>query len=1223
MVSQIVRSRRGAAVSRSALATCEQLETRRLLSTINWTNRGVSDNFGIYGGNTAVARAIVDRAINDWERVIVDFNFSGGGNTYSVDITAGPISGRGAASIQTSLVGKPTSANISMDDNGGGEGWYFDPVIGTAMVPDDSEFTNLQTPFNSTFTGVGAAADDDDFYRTIAHELGHAMGISGGNSLLLDDNFTDIGADPIDGVSRLLAWNINGGAVEATFTTNTGTHLYEGPTILAGGTSHPNDLMNPGRTVGAPPTERQLISDLTATILRDAYSYTVALPSTINTFYANLNTSTNVVTVTGDADPTDATDADAIDLELTGTNTGDLRVDMNGTMEVIQDAQYTSIIVNALTGNDDIDVDELASGKTVTVNGGDDNDNINVAQEFDDIDTNLGSNVVVNGGFGTDTIVLSDGADSAGGDDYTINQNTFVKNAAFINRTITYNTMEQFTLTGGPNAGIYDILTTFSTVNYNITGGAAADVFTVGAGDAFFNVDADVTLNGGGGADDLIVLDSTRAIASTYTVGTGTIDRTGAVGSVTFSAIEDATLTTGTLGDTVQVNGVLTGVTFRLNTGSGADSISLGTDLDSDFNGVFIGNGGAGTDSITFNDGGDPLDDTYTITGSSINKAPLAISVTHSLFEDITLNANPDNNIINFSSVGSTQTMRLNGGAGDDTFSNTVQDLNNSIVGNVIISGGAGTGDAVTLNDSGDATAGAYTLTSNTFQVTAGLLSGLITYSTVESFAVTTNDQPTPININSALSTVSYTVNGGDGNDTFNIGAGDFDNNIDSIVSVVGGAGTDRINIDDSLDTVDDTYNITGSSFAKNSGTGGVSYFGGLFLPPAVELFALDASEANNTINLNGLGSTGLAVFPNPPTEFPMNITLNGNGGNDAINVATLNGVLAALKGNVSIVGGAGTDSLTVDDSSDSSADTFALTNVGLTNSNWNFGLTYANTLENFTVEGGTGGNIFSNTSTFGGTTYRLNGNNGIDNFDIIGNNVPVIVDGGAGLDVVNVNPDAVGTATARFVNNQDLQSLNIFVGGLLNLDAGDHVIDTVGATFNGRMNLADGGFIDRAPANQATYRTLLTTGYAAGAWTTVAQPAIFSSMAAGAALNDALGYGFGAELGLATLFGVPVAGGDHVIRYTLYGDANLSGNVDLDDFTRLAAAFGLAGNWSRGNSNYDANVNLDDFTALAANFGLSAPAGLPRASAAPSGSPFSQKPIGEESLVEREELVA
>jgi len=61
-----------------------------------------------------------------------------------------------------------------------------------------------------------------------------------------------------------------------------------------------------------------------------------------------------------------------------------------------------------------------------------------------------------------------------------------------------------------------------------------------------------------------------------------------------------------------------------------------------------------------------------------------------------------------------------------------------------------------------------------------------------------------------------------------------------------------------------------------------------------------------------------------------------------------------------------------------------------------------------------------------------------------------------------------------------------------------------------------------------------------------------------------------------------------------------LSGSVNLDDFTRLAAGFGTPGTWTSGDFNYDGFTNLDDFTALAANFGLIVPADLPRGSAVP-----------------------
>jgi hypothetical protein len=62
------------------------------------------------------------------------------------------------------------------------------------------------------------------------------------------------------------------------------------------------------------------------------------------------------------------------------------------------------------------------------------------------------------------------------------------------------------------------------------------------------------------------------------------------------------------------------------------------------------------------------------------------------------------------------------------------------------------------------------------------------------------------------------------------------------------------------------------------------------------------------------------------------------------------------------------------------------------------------------------------------------------------------------------------------------------------------------------------------------------------------------------------------------------------VIGLRRYGDANLAGAVNLQDFNRLAANFGGANRtWYQGDFNYDGAVNLQDFNRLAANFGLSA----------------------------------
>jgi hypothetical protein len=59
------------------------------------------------------------------------------------------------------------------------------------------------------------------------------------------------------------------------------------------------------------------------------------------------------------------------------------------------------------------------------------------------------------------------------------------------------------------------------------------------------------------------------------------------------------------------------------------------------------------------------------------------------------------------------------------------------------------------------------------------------------------------------------------------------------------------------------------------------------------------------------------------------------------------------------------------------------------------------------------------------------------------------------------------------------------------------------------------------------------------------------------------------------------------LVKYTFYGDANLSGHVNLADFNRMVANFGLSEKrWSHGDFNYNPIVNLPDFNLLANNFG-------------------------------------
>src|SRR5439155_6873554 len=78
--------------------------------------------------------------------------------------------------------------------------------------------------------------------------------------------------------------------------------------------------------------------------------------------------------------------------------------------------------------------------------------------------------------------------------------------------------------------------------------------------------------------------------------------------------------------------------------------------------------------------------------------------------------------------------------------------------------------------------------------------------------------------------------------------------------------------------------------------------------------------------------------------------------------------------------------------------------------------------------------------------------------------------------------------------------------------------------------------------------------------------------------LNKAIGY-------------IDLAGADagkFEVRYTLKGDTNLNGGVDVGDLGALATYYGLSGGqmWANGDFNQDHNVDVGDLGALATNYG-------------------------------------
>ena len=203
--------------------------------------------------------------------------------------------------------------------------------------------------------------------------------------------------------------------------------------------------------------------------------------------------------------------------------------------------------------------------------------------------------------------------------------------------------------------------------------------------------------------------------------------------------------------------------------------------------------------------------------------------------------------------------------------------------------------------------------------------------------------------------------------------------------------------------------------------------------------------------------------------------------------------------------------------------------------------------------------------------------------------NVTSDLGGLAALTALTVGP----TAAVTFSVGQHLPTLT--VNGTATLTPGGKLLKVTGLDVAGRLDLNDGDLLydyTGTTPQQTTVRGLIATGRAGGAWTGF-------GLTSTAAKNDAatattLGYleasdYLAANGANATFDGETLDNTAVLVRYTLYGDADLNRAVTVADFNRLAAAFNAAGTvWGSGDFNDDGSTTIADFNALAAHFNAS-----------------------------------
>ena len=203
-----------------------------------------------------------------------------------------------------------------------------------------------------------------------------------------------------------------------------------------------------------------------------------------------------------------------------------------------------------------------------------------------------------------------------------------------------------------------------------------------------------------------------------------------------------------------------------------------------------------------------------------------------------------------------------------------------------------------------------------------------------------------------------------------------------------------------------------------------------------------------------------------------------------------------------------------------------------------------------------------------------------------------VTVSAGASLNFA----DPVTVGAGRIVDTTGNVSFNapltIEAGGTLGIGANARMFGAPSLATNARLNIRSNAVaFDYNPGASplGTIRSQIISGFAGGSWN---GQGIISTTSN--STTHGIGYGEASTLFStfpATFQGMQVDADTVLVRRTRYGDADLSGTVNLLDFNRLAANFGVIGNalWTQGDFNYDGSVNLLDFNRLAANFGMSA----------------------------------
>ena len=574
------------------------------------------------------------------------------------------------------------------------------------------------------------------------------------------------------------------------------------------------------------------------------------------------------------------------------------------------------------SGNNIGNIESTAVASPLTVWGGNGNETFNVSPTAQNLDTLL-SSVTINAVAGPSTLNVND-TKNAQANTWTLSTKTvFTEGFAGTYDTIVRSGWSseldfeaplsgidkgtgKLVVNGGNGNDTYNVEGTKPGIAVTLQGGSGNDTYNISpTAKDLDNIQGNVGISGGLGANTLNIFDGSNSNAVTYSVTSSTVTRTGSATISYNSLTENLTLDGGSANDTYNIESTSASTPVHVNGGTGNDTFSVSPTAKNlnTIKGALTISGYGGNNALNLFDQSNAGVSTYALTSSSVTRNGAAL-ISYSSLESITLDGGSANDTYNIESTSASTPVTIEAGTGNDTFniSPAAKNLDN-IRGDVAISGGFGT-NTLNLFDENNAKAVTYSVTSTTVTRTG---SATISYSSVN-MALNGSSGNDTYNINGTPDGMKLALNAGKGNDTFHaIASGPY-----SSISINGGLGNNTL----VGPNVASTWNITGTN-AGHVGNVTFSDVENLTGGSGVNVFVFSAGKTISGEINGGSGGKNWLDYAAYTTPVAVNLaagTATGVGGGIA-NIRNVRGgqggntLTGNAQGNI-LIGGAGTNTI-------------------------------------------------------------------------------------------------------------------------------------------------------------------------------------------------------------------------------------------------------------------------------------------------------------------------